>query len=232
MAVEPDVSANATRPIPAYGPAGGGAGRILEAAVELFGQNGVNATSLKSIAARAKVSPALILHHFGSKDALRTACDECVATVLRTTKTSSVRQPNLDLFAVASMYEEYRPMIRYLARTLNDGSPYVNDLIDEMVADAEAYSAEAERSGLMKPSADPKARIALLMIWSMGGVVLHEHLERLLGVDLLGSQGYPTRYVRAVMELYSQGVFTENAFAELRNDLPAHQAGEKEDTHD
>src|SRR5665648_78909 len=167
-------------------PGPGGAQRILRAAVELFGVTGVAATSLKAIAVRAGVSPALILHHYGSKDGLRTACDRWVATVLRTIKSEAVAKgTNLDPLAVASSYEEHRPTMRYLARTLTDGSPYVNDLLDELVADAEAYSVEAEEAGLMRPSADPRARVALLMVWSLGGLVLHEHLERFIGVDLL-----------------------------------------------
>lgn len=213
----------------------GGAARILAAAVEIFGERGVAGTSLKAIAARAGVSPALILHHYGSKDGLRAACDEWVAATLRTTKSDAVaRGASLDPIAVAASYEEYRPVIRYLARTLTDGSPHVNDLLDELVADAEAYTAEAEAAGLMRPSADPRARVALLMIWSMGGLVLHEHLERLLGVDLLGGEGYPTRYVRAVMEIYSHGVFTEGTYAAFTTiqDLPAEAAGEEGETHD
>lgn len=213
---------------------GGGAERILQAAIGLFGENGVTSTSLKAIAARAGVSPALILHHYGSKDGLRTACDQWVATTLRTLKTEAIAEGrNLDPLSIASTYAEYRPMMRYLARTLNDGSPHVNDLLDEMVADAETYSAQAEEAGLMRPSADPRARTALLMIWSMGGLVLHEHLERLIGDDLLGSKGYPARYVRAVMEIYSRGVFADGAYdAFLTEDTPAESAGEQENTHE
>ena len=114
---------------------GGGAERILQAAIALFGENGVNGTSLKAIAARAGGSPALILHHYGSKEGLRTACDQWVATSLRTIKTEAIAEGrNLDPLAVASSFEEHRPMMRYLARTLTDGSPHVNELVDELVA--------------------------------------------------------------------------------------------------
>lgn len=193
---------------------GGGAQRILSAAIDEFGRHGVRGTSLKAIAARAGVSPALILHHYGSKDGLRTACDHWVAATMRALKTDAVAQGRgLDPLAVAASYEGHLPMMRYLARTLTDGSPHVNDLLDEMVSDAEEYSATAEEAGLMRRSADPRARAALLMVWSLGGLVLHEHLERLIGVDLLGGRGYPARYVRAVMEIFSSGVFTEGAYA-------------------
>lgn len=207
-----------------------GAERILAAAIAEFGDHGVRGASLKSIAGRAGVSPALILHHYASKDGLRTACDQWVAAAMRRLKTDAVAQgTSLDPIAVAASFEEHRPMMRYLVRTLTDGSPHVNDLLDEIVTDAEAYTAQAEEAGLMRRSADPRARAALLMVWSMGGLVLHEHLERLIGVDLLGGKGYPTRYVRAVMEIYSHGVFAEGAYPafETIQDMPVTAAGER-----
>src|SRR5690625_752779 len=69
-----------------------GAERILHAALDLFGQQGVSATSLKAIAASAGVSQALIIHHYGSKDSLRTACDVHVAELLRETKIEQIAQ--------------------------------------------------------------------------------------------------------------------------------------------
>ena len=52
--------------------------RIRDAALVRFGADGFAGTSVRSIAADAGVSPALVLHHFGSKEGLRTACDEHV----------------------------------------------------------------------------------------------------------------------------------------------------------
>lgn len=208
-----------------------GAERILAAAIAEFGDRGVRGASLKAIAARAGVSPALILHHYGSKDGLRTACDQWVAASMRVLKTDAVAEgTSLDPMAAASLYEKHFPMMRYLVRTLTDGSPHVNDLLDEMVAGAEAYSAQAEEAGLMRRSADPRARAALLTVWSLGGLVLHDHLERLIGVDLLGGKGYPARYVRAVMEIYGHGVFTEGAYAAFEStpDIPATESSARE----
>ena len=52
------------------------ADRILDAALDLFGAQGFSGTSIKAVAQQAGVSPALVIHHFGSKDALRAACDD------------------------------------------------------------------------------------------------------------------------------------------------------------
>jgi TetR/AcrR family transcriptional regulator, regulator of cefoperazone and chloramphenicol sensitivity len=47
--------------------------RLRETALALFADHGITATSLRSIAAVAGVSPGLVIHHFGSKDGLRRA---------------------------------------------------------------------------------------------------------------------------------------------------------------
>ena len=52
--------------------------RIRDAAIEQFGQHGFG-VGLRAIAKAAGVSAALVIHHFGSKDGLRKACDDYVA---------------------------------------------------------------------------------------------------------------------------------------------------------
>lgn len=49
---------------------------LLDAALAAFASDGVRATSLKSIAARAGVTPALVHYYFGSRDALQGAVIE------------------------------------------------------------------------------------------------------------------------------------------------------------
>ena len=44
--------------------------RILDAALDLFGERGLTGTTVRDIAARAKVNVAAISYHFGGKDEL------------------------------------------------------------------------------------------------------------------------------------------------------------------
>ncbi|MGW6918907.1 TetR/AcrR family transcriptional regulator [Kitasatospora sp. NPDC054939] len=44
--------------------------RIVDAAIELFGQHGYRGTGVAAIATRVGVSPSAVIHHFGSKDLL------------------------------------------------------------------------------------------------------------------------------------------------------------------
>lgn len=189
--------------------------RILWSAIDLFGRQGIRGTSLKAIAEQAEVSPALIMHHFRSKDGLRDACDQRVAAFVRASKTDSIRKgPRFLPMSVDAQVRESRPALRYLARILVEGSPHVDALLDELVEDALAYTAEAEAAGWVKPSADPRARMVVLTIWSLGTLVLHDQLRRLLDVDLLGEDGDVVGYVRPAVEIF-KGILPEDAFSDI-----------------
>jgi AcrR family transcriptional regulator len=162
--------------------------RIHDAALIRFAQDGIAATSIKAIAADVGVSPPLVIHHFGSKDGLRAACDEYVAAAIRENKRAAIAAGRkVDALDALRQSAQGPPLLKYLARTLVDGSPQVRDLIDEMVADAVEYMAEGVEAGMLTPSEYPRARAVVLLMWNLGAVVLHEHVDRLLDVDLTGN---------------------------------------------
>ena len=190
--------------------------RIRDAAIALFGANGVAATSVRAIAVDAGVSPALVIHHFGSKEALRTACDDHVAASIRRAKTETMAGgPGLDTMAALRRLDDAVPLLRYLARTLVEPSPRVAGLVDELVADAVAYTAEGERTGLLRPSRDPRARAAVMTVWSLGALVLHDHVARLLGADLIDGGAGIAAYSLPAAEVLGEGVLTPEAYAQV-----------------
>jgi AcrR family transcriptional regulator len=194
--------------------------RIRDAAITRFAEDGVAASSIRAIAGEAGVSAALVMHHFGSKEELRVACDEHVAAVIRERKTAAVAA-GTGMDPVAALREAYEgpPLLRYLARTLVDGSPHVAALVDEMVSDAAEYMATGVETGLLRPTAHPYGRAAVVTLWSLGALVLHEHLERLLGVDIAGPPeevAKATAYFAPALELFSDGLITEAAAAAYR----------------
>ena len=195
--------------------------RILDAAIDLFGRQGVAATSIRAIAERAGVSPALVIHHFGSKADLRAACDDHVVELIRTSKTETIDAgPTLMPQEVQALMRESRPALRYLTRTLSDGSPRLNQLMDDLVESSLGYTEKAVRAGYVRPSANPRARVVVLTLWMFGGLVLHEHLHRLLGVDLLAEDSDVMPYLSTAMEILTDGVIAESAYQDLRTDHP------------
>lgn len=195
--------------------------RIRDAAILRFADDGVAGTTVRAIAAEAGVSPALVIHHFGSKDALRVACDEHVVAVIGERKREAAAAgPGIDPLAALRQAEEGGPLMRYLARTLVDGSPHVSTLIDDMVEDAVEYMAAGVESGLLKPTDHPRERAVVLMMWQLGALVLHEHVGRLLGADLTeGTEGM-VRWAVPAAEILAKGVLADELYERIREALP------------
>lgn len=197
--------------------------RIRDAAIACFGARGVAATTVRDVATEAGVSPGLVIHHFGSKDALRVACDRHVAAKIRAAKREAVANSGgvgADPLGQLRARDDTAPLLAYLARTVIDGTPEVADLVDEMVDDAVGYIGEAVAQGLMSPSDDPRARAIVLTTWSLGALALHEHIERLLGVDMLGPATGLVGYMLPAAEALS-GSFAPGVYAQMRDQLAA-----------
>ena len=157
---------------------------IRDAAITCFADHGIVGTTVRKIATAADVSPGLVIHHFGSMEGLRAECDDHVAESIRRYKRSAISEgPNVDVLA-ALRGSEAMPWLGYLVAVLADDSPTVARLVDELVADAEGYLALGVETGMIRPSPNPRGRAAMLLIWSLGALVLHQHVERILGVDL------------------------------------------------
>lgn len=190
--------------------------RIRDAAIACFAGHGIASTTARKVAAAAGVSPGLVIHHFGSMDGLRAACDEHVAAVIRRQKADAMQSgPSFDLLA-SLRDSQVGPLAAYLAKALTDDSPAVTKLVDDLVADAEAYLQQGVDAGTLRPTPDPKGRAVVLVMWSLGALVLHEHIDRLLSVDLtdpaVGADPAIAAYIAPAYEILGGGVFTE-AFA-------------------
>ncbi len=196
--------------------------RIRDAAIACFAARGVDGTSLKAIAEEAEVSQGLILHHFGTKKGLRTACDEYAVATIQESKTSVMGAgPQVDPLAAMRADSDGPPVMEYLARTLADGSPEVAALVDGIVEAADAALAEGVKSGMLKPIDQPREVAIVLTLWSLGLLALHRHAERLLGVDIIGPPEERARYVRIAMEALGRGLFTDEAYQHARDALAA-----------
>lgn len=185
--------------------------RIRDAALTLFGAKGPGQVSLREIAAEAGVSPALVIHHFGSKDGLRQACDAHVIRLM-TAEGDSLAAPR----GVAAMLAAPAAVRRYLARAFLDGTPEAAALFDRIVALVAAWLAEGEQAGWVQPTTDAPARAAVYVTWLFAPFVFEAHLGRVLGVADLFDVDTMLHYSRVAAAMLSHGLFTdERAFATL-----------------
>lgn len=181
--------------------------RIRNAALDRFPRDGFRGTTVRAVADDAGVSPGLIVHHFGSKDGLRKACDQYVIDQIRTVKEEAITSGKLDDPATLSgAFAMAPPLMRYLGWSLASGSHTAAALFDELVEESIRLFKLAEEQGATEPSSDLRARCAVQLAMQMGALVMHEHLSRALGEDLLSPSGV-MRVSRATLELFSGAMF-------------------------
>lgn len=194
--------------------------RIRDAALVEFSARGVAGATIRGIAERAGFSPALVQHHFGTKEGLRTACDAHVLEYFRAQTEAGfdagrVGEPSF----LAQVYASSPPVVHYLARALVDGSPAAATVFDEMVKLTERYL--VDRPGL----ADARTRAIVYTGMRMGGLVLHEHLSRLLGVDVFDSAAAP-RLARATLDIVAPELLPEGVAGRIVDALERYEQGE------
>lgn len=190
------------------------AARIRDAAVDQFGRHGFG-VGVRAIAAAAGVSPGLVNHHFGSKDGLRTACDAHIAEVIKEAKTETLQthDPAAWLTAMAEI-DEYAPLTAYLVRSLQSGGALATALWQRMTDNAEQYIEEGVRTGVLKPSRDPRARARYLSMTGGGGFLLYiqlhddpSDLPRVL-------RDYRAEMMLPALEIYANGLLADSSMYE------------------
>jgi TetR/AcrR family transcriptional regulator, regulator of cefoperazone and chloramphenicol sensitivity len=184
--------------------------RIRDAAIEQWGQYGFD-VGLRTVAEAAGVSAALVIHHFGSKHGLRKACDEFIAEEIRTGKLEAMQSTDpATWFAAMAEIESYAPLMAYLVRSMQTGGELATTLWQKMIDDAEAYLDEGVRTGLLKPSRDPRARARFLSITGGGGFLLYLQMHE-TPTDLRAVlRDYARDMVLPALELYTDGLMTDS----------------------
>ena len=186
--------------------------RIRDAAVRRFGLDGFR-VGLRAIASDAGVSPALIVHHFGSKDGLRQACDEHVLGVIKEHKAAAV-DPSGATAAFLSMaaLDELAPLVGYALNTIAEGGDAGRSFFDHFVADAQEYVAQGVAAGTIKPSRDERARVFYLTLSGFGAILLDMRLHPPADARDLAAilQSYLGRAALPTVEIFSQGLYTDH----------------------
>ncbi|MBI3213788.1 MAG: TetR/AcrR family transcriptional regulator [Mycobacterium sp.] len=196
--------------------------RIRDAAIDQFGRHGFG-VGVRAIATAAGVSPGLVIHHFGSKDGLRKACDDHIAEVVRESKSESLRNADpAAWFAAVAEIEEFAPMMAYLVRSMQNGGDLATVLWRRMIDNAEQYMDDGVRAGTIKPSRDPKARARFLALTGGGAFLLYLQLHE-TPTDLRAVlHDYANDMVLPALEVYTQGLLTDSTMYDAFVDRREH----------
>lgn len=200
--------------------------RIRDAAIEQFGRHGFG-VGLRTIAEAAGVSAALVIHHFGSKDGLRKACDDYIAETIYTSKSEAMRSTDpATWFAQLAEIEQYAPLMSYLVRNMQDGGELARTMWRRMIDNAAGYLDEGVRAGTLKPSRDPKARARYLAMAGGGAFLLYLQLHD-NPTDLPAVlRDYARDMVLPALEIYSEGLMADHTMYDAF--LEAEQGGNRD----
>ena len=200
------------------------AARIRDAAIELFGSRGFD-VGVRAIAEAAGVSPGLVIHHFGSKDGLRRACDDYVAEEIRSEKSQAIRSTDAATWlAQMAEIESYAPMMAYLVRSMQTGGELARHLWQTMIHNAESYLDDGVRAGTIRPSRDPAARAKYLAMAGGGAFLLYIQLHD-NPTDLRAVlRDYGNDMTMPALEVFTEGLLTDStmldAFAAQSHSMP------------
>jgi AcrR family transcriptional regulator len=187
--------------------------RIRDAAIRLFAERGIDGTTVRDIAREAGVSPGLLRHHFGSKEALREACDVYALDQLLKFKEQLIFEGKATSPTfLPSIHPTVVLLYKYITRALLDGSPAAAAMFDDMVTLTEQWVDK------MAPDVtdDRRAFAAVLVGMQSGLLAMHEHVSRALGADMFTTQGH-TRMAAALADFYTRPLLDAELTATMRD---------------
>ncbi|MFE2957423.1 TetR/AcrR family transcriptional regulator [Nocardia tengchongensis] len=188
--------------------------RIRDAAITVFGEQGFG-VGVRAIATAAGVSPGLVIHHFGSKDGLREACDEQVRDTVRTAKMEYIENPSPGgLMRQLAEIEEFAPGMAYLMRSFQAGGSLMKTFFEHMVEDTEHYLRAGIAGGSIKPLRDVAATARYVATNNGGGMMMFLQLyatEHPGPVDFRKAlREYADRMMLPALELYTNGLLADS----------------------
>jgi AcrR family transcriptional regulator len=171
--------------------------RIRDAAVKLFGERGIEGASIRDIAAEAGVSSGLVRHHFGSKEALRAACDAYAKERMLQIGAELTKDGDLTGLDPVALHPLAFPLQLYLVRSMMDGSETATALFLEGVDAVEEWTT----SFGINPK-DRRGYAAALAAIKLSVFVFRDQVSKALGEDITTLAGY-NRIGQALMEVFT-----------------------------
>jgi len=201
--------------------------RIRDAAIVLFGRDGFDRTSVRAVAEAAGVSAGLVIHHFGSKDGLRAACDEYIVDEFLGRKNDLVG-PQPQVAAKIQLWlsdlERFRPQGDYLARMLAADNSAADELFDALLAATAEMLREQTAAGIMREVSDPQITALYVTAYGVMPLLLQRQLARSVGEDHLTTD-FLRRSTLPILELYTHGLYTDDRFLVAARDALGRTAG-------
>lgn len=187
-------------------------GPIVKSALRLFGEQGIDATSLREVAKATGVSPALVVHHFGGKEGLIAAVDEAALRAFGAAYEAGDSAEGSDLLSrraaqTAQVMRESPEVCAYLGRALVEGTPGSARLFNLMIEGGRAEIDALAEKGALRDDADRLWATLqhFFLIWAPLSFMPLLEQEALDGSLL--DEAILDRWVAANTELLKEGLY-------------------------
>lgn len=205
--------------------------RVRDAAINLIANVGFERATVKGIAAAAGVSPGLVIHHYGSKDALRDACDAHVIASLIEEPFGSVAQPTADLMqALLARATSSRAEFKYLTRLLTEPGTAGDELFTRLVASTEHNLATGRAAGSIRDSTDPATTALIVTTFGLAQFLVGDRFAQSLGADPASPEG-AARLTLPTLELLTNGLYADEELLSVARRAVLEQHDSAEDTN-
>lgn len=184
--------------------------RLIDIATKAFSESGFATTSLRSIAKLAEVSPALLVHHFGSRDGL---IEQCVMRGLGLWVAEKQGFVDVSLSTALAQWQgaidKHGPKLQFFRQVLLSGGPAADMLFRRMVQEAEIMIRTEQAKGTMRKTENVSDLALIMTLHGLGPLVLQDQVNSYLGGSfydpVLGA-----RLAGANLEIYKKGIYKSN----------------------
>ncbi|MFH8988078.1 TetR/AcrR family transcriptional regulator [Streptomyces sp. NPDC017940] len=206
---------------------------IRDEALRLFAAQGPEAVTIRQIATAAGVSPALVVHHFRSKDNLRREVDQYVLTVfegllgeLTGDGTVSFEDAGAATGSLGEIFLQHlpvgSPLPGYLRMLLLSDTEAGRGLFRRLYAVSRQTLDALADAGAASRGKDPRVRAALLLVNDLSVFLLRDQLTAVLGVDPLSAAGL-ARLGPELLSIYAGGLNADAPAPEISPAAPEAQ---------
>ena len=181
--------------------------QLIETATQAFARDGFATTSLRSIAKEAGVSPALVVHHFGSREKL---IEECIIKSLGLWV--SEKQEFVDVSLSTSLnqwhssIDQHGSKLQFFRQVLLFGGEPANILFSRMVQETRMVIEAQVEKGQMRKFENRKDLALTMTLSALAPLMMQEQVGNHLGDSHL-EPGLSARLAATTQEIYRKGIY-------------------------
>lgn len=180
--------------------------QLIEVATTAFARDGIASTSLRAIAKEAGVSPALVVHHFGSREKL---IEDCIIKALGLWVTENQEFVDVSLSTSLTKWqgsdEKHGVKLQFFRQVLLAGGAPANALFSRMVKETEMILEAQAAKGQSRKMENRKDFALLIAMHELAPLLLQNQLNDYLGGSYLEGEA-KDRLSAAREDLLAKGI--------------------------